>query len=202
MSDARPGDAPEVAQPSLESARSKARTTLGRHATGGSLTLNEYGEHARAIEQAATVDEIDAALRTLPRENAGSAPARRGRWLVSVFGASDQHGRWRLSGRLRIVALLGGVTVDLGMAQPEASESVITVVAILGGAGIIAPPGVTIQLSGVSLFGGKGDKRAAGPPLPGSPLTRVRAFPIFGGVTVKDRTFGRKLRDLIRKRRS
>jgi hypothetical protein len=60
------------------------------------------------------------------------------------------------------VALLGGVTVDLGMAQLEASESVITVVAILDGAGIIAPPGVTIQLSGVSLFGGKGDKRAAG----------------------------------------
>jgi len=88
------------------------------------------------------------------------------------------------------------------MAQPEASESVITVVAILDGAGIIVPPGVTIQLSGVSLFGGKGDKRAAGPPLPGSPLTRVRVFPIFGGVTVKDRTFGRKFRDLIRKRRN
>jgi hypothetical protein len=61
---------------------------------------------------------------------------------------------------------------------------------------------VPIQLSGFSMFGGKGDKRAAGPPLPGSPLVRVRAFPIFGGVTVKDHTVSRKLRELIRARRN
>jgi len=56
---------------------------------------------------------------------------------------------------------------------------------------------VSIQLSGFSLFGGKGDKRAVGPPLPGSPLIRVRAFPIFGGVTVKTRRT-RSLLDVIR----
>jgi hypothetical protein len=99
------------------------------------------------------------------------------------------------------VVVFGGVTLNLRTAQLEAPESVITVVAVLGGAGIIAP-GVPIQLSGFSMFGGKGDKRAAGPPLPGSPLVRVRAFPIFGGVTVKDHTVSRKLRELIRARRN
>jgi hypothetical protein len=96
-----------------------------------------------------------------------------------------------------VVVVFGGVTLNLRTAQPEAPESVITVIALLGGAGIIAPPGVTIELSGFSLFGGKGDKRAAGAPLPGSPLVRVRAFPILGGVTVKHRTLSRKLRDVV-----
>ena len=80
------------------------------------------------------------------------------------------------------MALFGGVKLNLGMAQPEAPESIITVVVIFGGAAIIAPPGVSIQLSGLSLFGGKSDKRRGGPALPGSPLVRVRAFVLSGGV--------------------
>jgi hypothetical protein len=87
-----------------------------------------------------------------------------------------------------IVALLGGATVDLGAAELEASESVITVFVALGGVNVLAPPGVTIQLSGLSLFGGKSDKRPEAPPLPGSPLIQVRAFALFGGVGVKERS--------------
>jgi hypothetical protein len=100
------------------------------------------------------------------------------------------------------VALFGGAKVDLGTAQLEAPESVITAIAVFGGADIIAPPGIPIQLSGFSLLGGKSDKRAGGPPLPGSPLVRVRAVAILGGVTVKDRPQRRKLLDVIRARRS
>jgi hypothetical protein len=167
------------------------------------LTLEEYAERVVAVEQAATADELDAATLGLPEESAGVSPVRRPRWLVVVFGGTEQRGRWRLSNRLRIVVAFGGATLDLGTAQPEAPESVITVVAFLGGAEIIAPPGVPIQLSGFSLLGGKGDKRAGGPPLPGSPLIRVRAFAILGGVTVKDRPQPRRnLLDVIRARRS
>ena len=60
---------------------------------------------------------------------------------------------------------------------------------------------MSLQLSGFSLFGGKGDKRAGGPSLPGSPLVLVRAFAILGGVTVKGPSSRRKLLDVIRARR-
>jgi hypothetical protein len=56
----------------------------------------------------------------------------------------------------------------------------------MGGAVILAPPGVSVESSGLSLFGGKADRRASGPPLPGSPLIRVRAFTLFGGVAIKE----------------
>lgn len=191
-----------VARGSVESARETAVNDLARQATSAGVTLDEYAERAVAVEQAASVEELEAAVRGLPEQAADVTSAGGARWLVGVFGGTEQRGRWRLSSRLRIVAVLGGVTLDLGMAQPEASESLVTVVAILGGAEIIAPPGVSIQLSGFSLLGGKSDERSSGPPLPGSPLVRVRCVTFLGGVKVKDRPPRRNLLEVIRARSS
>jgi hypothetical protein len=164
------------------------------------LTLDDYADRAAAAQRASSTDELDLALLGLPDETAAVSPARR-RWLIAVLGGAEQRGRWRL-GHLWIVAVLGGAKVDLGTAQLEAPEPVITLIAVFGGAEIFAPPGVPIQLSGFSLLGGKGDRRSAGPLLPGSPLVRVRGFSAFGGVTIKDRPERRKLLDTIRARSS
>lgn len=164
--------------------RSAAIERLAQQATGGGLTLGEYAERAEAIDRAGSDEERDAALAGL-LEQAAAPPARGGRWLVNVFGGSEQRGRWRLARRLRIVALLGGTKLDLAGAQVEGPVSVITVFAFMGGAELLAPLGVPIQFSGLSLFGGKSDERAAGPPLPGAPLIRLRVIAVLGGVTVK-----------------
>ena len=187
MNDADADRPDDAAQPSIESGRESAIGSLADHAVSGGLTLDEYAERATAIERAASSDELGARVARLPEGTAGVPPARGARWLLAVLGGTEQRGRWRLSSHLRIVAVFGGAKVDLGAAQPEAAESVITVVAVFGGAEISAPPGVSIQLSGFSLLGGKSDQRTAGPPLPGSPLVRIRVFSVFGGVTVKDR---------------
>jgi hypothetical protein len=185
-----------AAQPSIEPARGAAFAALAQDAISGSLTLDDYADRAAAAQQASSTDELDLALLGLPDEAAALPPAKR-RWLIAVVGGAELRGRWRL-GHLWIVAVLGGAKVDLGTAQLEAREPVITLIAVFGGAEIFAPPGVPIQLSGFSLLGGKGDKRSAGPSLPGSPLVRVRGFSIFGGVTIKDRPERRNLLDTIR----
>jgi hypothetical protein len=181
--------------------REAARRELARVAGGGNLTLGEYAERARAIEQAASVDEIESAVRGLPEGAAGVTLAQRPRWIVAVLGGTEQRGRWRLSKRLWLLAALGGATLDLSAAVPEETESTITVIAILGGADVIAPEGVAVQLSGLSLLGGKGDKRPVEASLPGSPLVRVQAFTLLGGVTIKAPTARRNLLNLIRARR-
>ncbi len=140
------------------------------------LTLDEYAERIGAGET--------------PEPPPTGAAKRPPRWLVGILGGTDQKGRWRLASRLRIVAVLGGVSLDLGQAEPEASESVLTVVAVLGGVEITAPAGVPVQLSGFSLLGGKSDERPPGPRLPGCPLVRVRVCSLFGGVKVKQRKDG------------
>ena len=86
--------------------------------------------------------------------------------------------------------MLGGVKLDLGQAEPEAPESLMTVVAVLGGVEITAPLGAPIELTGVSLLGGTSDERSPGPRLPECPLVRLRAFCLFGGVKVKERKAG------------
>ena len=156
-----------------------------RSATGG-LTLREYAERVRTLEQAGTDDQIDVAIRGLPEEIAGPPAHRMPRWIIAVFGGTSQRGRWRLGKRVFVVTPFGGATLDLSAAQAEAPESTINVVTILGGADIIAPPGIAVELSGLALLAGKADKRAPGPPLPGSPVVRVRAFAFLDGVAIKE----------------
>jgi hypothetical protein len=166
---------------------------------GADLTLDEYAARTSTIERAATEGEVEAALVGLPEDQGEARRVDHGRWLVGLFGGSEQRGRWRLSSRLRIIALLGGVRLDLGNAQPEAAESVITVLAFLGGVDLIAPPGLPIELSGISLVGGKSDKRPSAPRLPGAPLLRVRALAVLGAVGIKhSKPPRRKLSDVIR----
>jgi len=180
---------------SLDSARQTALKGLAQLAIGGGLTLDEYSERAVAIQQAATTDELDA----LPKAGAAGAPAaRRPSWLISVLAGGRSRGHWRLRDHLRVVAIFTVQTVDLGTAQPEAPESVVTIITAFGGASIIAPQGVSLDLSGFALFGGRNDNRAEVSPFPGSPLIRIRAFSIFGGVRVEDRAPQRNLLDAIR----
>ncbi len=164
--------------------RSAAIAQLTRHATTGELTLDEYAACAAAIAAAATPAELDAATAPVAHEPPAPVPTP-SRTIVGVLGGSDQRGRWRLPRRLRILAVFGGVSADLGSAQVEAPLSTITVVAVFGGASMALPSGVSVQLSGASLLGGKSDKRPPGPPLPGSPVIHVRAYTLLGGVSIE-----------------
>jgi len=166
--------------------RSAAIAQLTRHATGGELTLEEYAACAAAIAAATTPAQLQAALAPVSHEPPTPVPTS-SRTLVGIFGGTDQRGRWRLPRRLRILAVFGGVSADLGSAQVEAPISTIAVLAVLGGVSLTAPPGVSVQLSGASLLGGKSDKRPPGPPLPGSPVIHVRAFTLLGGVSIEQR---------------
>lgn len=167
--------------------RERAMRRLSDRVASDGLTLDEFAERVSAVQRATTAQEIDALIAEEPAAEAGVPVKDSPRWLFNVFGGTDQHGRWRLGRRTRIFAFLGGASFDLGAAQPAASECVITVVALLGGVELTAPAGVTIQMSGVSLFGGKTDERSVGPSLPGSPLIRLRVIAVLGGVKVSER---------------
>ncbi|MBS1870215.1 MAG: DUF1707 domain-containing protein [Actinobacteria bacterium] len=166
--------------------RDAALARLTRHATGGELTLDEYAACAAAIAAATTPAALEAATAPIAREPP-TPVSTRSRTLIGIFGGTDQRGRWRLPRHLRILAVFGGVSADLGSAQVEAPLSTIAVLAVFGGVSLTAPPGVSIQLSGASLLGGKSDKRPVGPPLPGSPVIHVRAVTLLGGVAIDQR---------------
>jgi hypothetical protein len=197
MSDLQNDPTGNVSGPSIESARETAFNALAQHAIADSLTLDEYAERAAAIQQAATTEEIDA----LQKMGAAGGPAAgRPGWLISVLARLQRRGQWRLRDHLRVVSVFTVQTLDLGTAQVEAPESIVTIITAFGGASVIAPRGVSLDVSGFGLFGGIDDNRAELPPFPGSPVIRIRAFSIFGGIKIENRAPQRNLLDAIRAR--
>ena len=108
---------------------------------------------------------------------------------VAIMGGLERKGDWVVPRRMTVVAMMGGANLDMRHAKFAASEVVVTVNAIMGGAEIIVPPHVHVVMEGVGIMGGY-----AGPSdkVPeeldeNSPTLRVKGVAIWGGVSVSRR---------------
>ena len=97
--------------------------------------------------------------------------------LFGGFGKTPLAPGWR---RETAIALLGGGDLDLAGATP-ADDARLTAIAVFGGIDVRVPQGARIAMSGLSLLGGREVKVPPGD----GPTIRIRAFAMFGGVTVQ-----------------
>jgi hypothetical protein len=182
-----------MSQPAVRASdadRERTVELLRHHSVDGRLTLEEFAERMARAYDAKTQDELEQLTRDLPVETTAS-PARRRRatrWIVSVMGGVNRRGRFRLGAHTYAVAIMGGMNVDLRQAELEEPEVTITVVSFMGGANIIVPEGVDVELTGIAIMGGKSYRPGKQPPPPGAPLVRVRVFSVMGGVSVITKT--------------
>jgi hypothetical protein len=89
----------------------------------------------------------------------------------------------------RLVALFGGIEIDLWHAEMEGDEAVLHIDAIFGGVEIRVPDTWLVSSEGQGIFGGYSDSTHLRPPTdPAQPRkTRVsRGAAIFGGVEIKN----------------
>jgi hypothetical protein len=166
--------------------RDRAVATLQATMVEGRLTLEEYSGRLDAAYAARTREELDELLRDLP--TTAALPERRrpaSRWTVAVMGGATKRGRWRIEGRTRAVAVMGGCHLDLRRAELAGSEVTIEAYAIMGGIEIVVPENVEVELSGIAIMGGKDHRPGRREPPPGAPVVRVRALAVMGGVSVK-----------------
>ncbi|HEX5947654.1 MAG TPA: DUF1707 domain-containing protein [Acidimicrobiales bacterium] len=111
-------------------------------------------------------------------------PARRR--FVAVMSTSKARGRWRPAPTVSAVAFWGGVKIDLRKADVATPVVDITAWAIMGGVTVVVDPGTRVELDGMVLMGGSHDSTPADDPPPaGSPLVRVHARGLWGGVHVR-----------------
>jgi class 3 adenylate cyclase len=177
--------------------RDRTVTQLREHVVDGRLTLDEFSERVGLALQARTRGDLVAALADLPEavgaaqslpEPAGTAPPRkRGRWHVAIMSGHSTKGRWRISGKVNAVAVMGACDMDLRRAELEGPEVQITAVAFWGGIDIIVPEGFDVELRGFSFMGGRDLKLRDVPIVRGSPRIVVRGFAVMGGIDVKSR---------------
>jgi hypothetical protein len=177
----------EPAVRASDAEREQTVELLRRHAVDGRMTLEEFAERMSLAFDAKTRDELDELTRDLPALDVPAVPpARRKptRWLVSVMGGTERRGRFRLGGQTTVLSLMGGADIDLRQAEITEPEPEMTIVSVMGGANVIVPEGVDVELTGLSFMGGRSYRPGKKPPPPSAPVIRVRAFSFMGGVSV------------------
>jgi uncharacterized protein DUF1707/cell wall-active antibiotic response 4TMS protein YvqF len=187
-------DPPEGMPPALRASdaeRERAVAVLRAGAEHGRLTFDELAQRTELAYEAATGAELQRLVADLP-EAAPDAqvvpPARRQRrWSVALMGGCERRGRWRPAPHSVAVSVMGGIGLDLRDATIEGDELVITALAVMGSVDVVVPEGVEVDLSGFALMGANEHRPGEAPVRPGTPIVRVRAFSLMGGVTVKVR---------------
>jgi hypothetical protein len=103
---------------------------------------------------------------------------------IAILGGVDRGGTWVVPPRHSVVAVLGGVHLDLREARFSQREVTIDVFTLMGGVDILVGEDVNVDVSGVGIMGGF-DHRASGPGVPGAPRVRVVGLALMGGVNVR-----------------
>jgi class 3 adenylate cyclase len=174
--------------------RDRTVTLLREHVVEGRLTLDEFSERMGAALEAKTRGELDAVMADLPTTSniptaspTAATPRKTSRWHIAVMSGHSTRGRWRIGGKTKAVAVMGGCEMDLRSAEIEGPEVEITAFAFWGGIEIIVPEGFDVELRGFSFMGGRSLRLRDVPIVPGSPRIIVRGFAVMGGIEVKSR---------------
>jgi hypothetical protein len=183
-----PGDTSALRASDAE--RDRIVDLLSEHAAVGRLTLAELEERAQLAYDAKTRGELEALTRDLPDPQAVGRPTRERprrrvtRWFVAIMGGSNRRGRFRLSGSVNSVAIMGGDSIDLREAEIDGEEVVINAFAVMGGTDIYVPDSVEVIVEGFALMGGNDERGSRRPARPGAPAIRIRAYSLMGGIDV------------------
>jgi hypothetical protein len=169
----------------------------------GRLTAEEHAERLDAVYQAKTYAELAPIVHDLPATGGvrppGNAPSgapvvrddlpppQAGTPnIVAVLSGAERTGRWLIEPQTNVVAVLGGVDLDLRQAVLSRREVTINIVAIMGGVNLTVPPGVRVVNSIAAILGG-----TSLPPDdtldPDAPVIRLTGFALSGGVSVQRR---------------
>jgi hypothetical protein len=197
--------------------RERVIALLGEAAADGRLTAEEHADRVERAYQARTLGEL-AGLTTDLVPPSGQPIRLDGRRAVAALMSRDSRdGRWVVPESLPVVAVLGEAELDLREAILQGSRTVIYATIVFGTLHLMVPDGVSVEISGSSVFTRKisrtvrqpAPRRAgaagAGPAMPdvGPAVIEVRTVGIGGSIRVTSprpprRLGGRRLGGLRR----
>lgn len=144
---------------------------------------------------------------TVMRRSRGAEPvvddeverAEHQRYIAVMFGIGKK-GVWVPPRHMEIFCFWGGAALDFREAIFPSGVTEIDVTCVMGGAEILVPPGVRLEVSGSGLMGGFDETGYGGVPIgPGAPVIRINGLAIMGGVEVSVRYPGESGRDAKRR---
>jgi len=179
------------------------------------LTVDEFESRLDKTYLATTREQLDVLLSGLPVLADSSAqevapPVARARAdevkdsgiQIAIMGGSDRKGAWTPPRKLYSLAMMGGAGLDFREARMPPGETVVNVLAIMGGVEVIVPPGLAVETHGMGLMGGFDALDQAGDYAdPDAPRLVIKGMAIMGGVEVKVRLPGETARDARQRRK-
>ena len=186
--------------------REAVAQALSAHFANDRITIDTLDARMAMVYEATNAAQLDAALAGLtftpsPETDPGHPAIVVGEEMVparsvamAVLGGFETKGTWVLPRHLKVIAVLGGGSIDLREARFGAGVSEIDVTAARGGVVIVVPPGVRLEVLGSGVLGGfsvgASDASAFDPQ---APVLRVRGIAILGGVDIKVRGPSKKM---------
>jgi hypothetical protein len=183
-----------------DSDRDRVADQLREALAEGRLTPQEHAERLDAVYEAKTYAELAPIVHDLPATG-GVRPPEAATYtapddlpppqaatpnIVAIFSGAERTGRWLIEPQTNVVAVFGGIELDLRQAVLSRREITINIVAVMSGVNLTVPPGVRVVNSIADVFGGTSlapeDTLDAD-----APLIRLTGFNLFGGVSVKRR---------------
>jgi len=121
---------------------------------------------------------------------------------IAIMGGYEKKGQWTPPRKLQSLAIMGGAGLDFREAKMPPGVTEVNVLAIMGGAEILVPPGLAVETHGFGFMGGfEGVDQVGVDQDPDAPRLVIRGLAIMGGVEVKVRLPGESARDARQRRR-
>ncbi|MFW6693509.1 DUF1707 SHOCT-like domain-containing protein [Streptomyces sp. MAR4 CNX-425] len=172
----------------------------------GRLALDEFEERLEETYRAKTYAQLEPVTRDLPAAGGppavaapgAAAPARApgaasgwtgriggeatSRKGIAIMSGFERKGRWTVPRRFTMFSFWGGGELDLREADFEAEEVEIRCIMIMGGANVILPPDIALEVRGIGVMGGFDHSHTGVPRTPGTPRVTITGFALWGGV--------------------
>jgi hypothetical protein len=180
----------------IEQVRERVIDALSEHFARDHLTLDELETRMARVYAATTPHEVEALLEGLPALAVGApvptsldvdsrAPKLRER-LVAIMSGVVRRGLLVIPRRLRAVAIMGGIELDLRQAELPPGVTEIHAFVLMGGLEVTVPPGVRLETDGFAFLGGFEDRvDDPGPIARDAPVVRLTGIAIMGGVEAR-----------------
>jgi hypothetical protein len=192
MTDERPLPAKQI-----EHYRTRVIEALSEHFAQDRLTMDELDTligRAYTLQTPAALDELLTGLPPLTPSDGvpptavtvpvKAAPAHR--TLVALMSGVVRRGAWPVPRKMTVIAVMGGVEIDLRSTPLPDGVTEIRALAVMGGVVVTVPPGVRVESNGFAIMGGFEDQLdRPGATSPDAPVVRLSGFALMGGVEVK-----------------
>lgn len=165
--------------------RELAVASLREHLLAGRLTLDEFSERVEDALRARVGGDLARIQEDLPAVSpAATRPRRRpARFTGALLAHVARRGRFRLRGWTLAASTFGDLDLDLREATIDGPQTAVTALVAFGNADIYVPEGVSVDVSGMTIFGHRRDW-GRDTSRPDAPVVRVRVLGCFGTVDV------------------